>query len=257
MILAVDVGNTNIVLGVVDRKNIYWSERVSAIITKTEAEYAIDIKMMLDIHKTDLASLDGAIVSCVVPQIQNVIRKAIEMILGRRVLVIGPGVKTGLNIKIDDPASLGADIVADSVAAMSYNTYPIAVIDMGTATTITVLNKKKEYIGGLIIPGVMVSLNALASNAAQLFAISIDTPKRLIATTASESMLSGILYSNASAIDGILDRIEEELGEKPAAVATGGLTKRIIPLCKHDIIVDDNLLLKGLQIIYDKNRKNQ
>ena len=256
MILAVDVGNTNIVLGCVDQEKIHWSERVSTIITKTEAEYAIDIKMMLDINHIDIHQLDGAIVSCVVPQIQNVIRKAIEMILNKKVLVIGPGVKTGLNIKIDDPGSLGADIVADSVAAMTYNKFPIAVVDMGTATTITVINKKKEYIGGLILPGVMVSLDALASNAAQLYAISIDRPKKLIATTASESMLSGILYSNASAIDGILDRIEEELGEKPAVVATGGLTKRIIPLCRHEIVIDDNLLLKGLWIIYNKNRKN-
>lgn len=255
MILAIDVGNTNIVLGCVDHGRADWIERISTVKTKTEAEYAIDIKMMLDIHHVDHHKIEGAIISCVVPQIQNPIRMAAKKIIKKKVLVIGPGIKTGLNIKIDDPASLGADIVADSVAAMQYQKFPIIVIDMGTATTVTVINKKKEYIGGLIIPGVMVSLNALAANASLLFGISIDTPKQLICTTATESMLSGILYSNASAIDGILERMEEELGEPCTVVATGGLAKRIIPLCRHEIIIDDSLLLKGLQIIYDKNRK--
>ncbi len=256
MILAIDIGNTNIVIGAIDSKKTYFTERLSTVRTKTELEYAVDIKTVLDIYGVSAASIEGCIISSVVPQITGAAKLAAEKILKKNVMVLGPGIKTGLNILTDHPAQLGADLVADAVAAIAEYTAPLIVIDMGTATTASVIDAQKHYIGGMILPGVGVSLDALTSRASQLSGISIDAPKKVIGKNTIDCMKSGILYSSAGAMDGIIDRIEEELGEKTTVVATGGLAKKIIPYCKRDIIIDDDLLLKGLYIIYEKNKDN-
>ena len=177
-----------------------------------------------------------------------------KKILKKEVMVLGPGVKTGLNIMMDNPGQLGADLVANAVAGLNEYPVPFIVIDMGTATTVSVVNDKKQYIGGMIMPGVGVSLDALTARASQLSGISIDAPKHVLGKNTIECMKSGVLYSNAAAIDGIVDRVEEELGEKATVIATGGLAKKIVSHCKKEIILDEDLLLKGLLVIYEKNK---
>lgn len=254
MILALDIGNTNIVVGCIDREKTYFIERLSTVRTKTELEYAVDIKTVLDIYHIKRNDIEGCIISSVVPQITNIAKLAAEKILKKEVMVLGPGVKTGLNIMMDNPGTLGADLVADAVAGLAEYPVPLCVIDMGTATTVSVVNEKKQYIGGMILPGVRISLDALTSRASQLSGISIDAPKHIIGKNTIDCMKSGVLYSNAAALDGIVDRIEEELGQKVTVIATGGLAKKIIPHCKREIILDEDLLLKGLLVIYEKNK---
>ena len=254
MILAIDIGNTNIVVGCIDKEKIYFIERLSTVRTKTELEYAIDLKTVLDIYHIKRTDIEGCIISSVVPQITNVAKLAAEKILKKEVLVLGPGVKTGLNIMLDNPGEMGADRVADAVAALTYYPVPLVIVDMGTATTVSVVDEKKRYLGGMILPGVRVSLDALISRASQLSGISIEEPKKLIGKNTVDCMKSGILYGNADAVDGIIDRIEEELGKKVTAIATGGMSGKIIPHCKRKIIQDEDLLLKGLLVIYEKNK---
>ena len=254
MILAIDVGNTNIVVGCIDDLKTYFIERLSTNRTKTELEYAVDLKNVLDIYHIKKTEIEGCIISSVVPQITNIVKLAAEKILKKNAIVLGPGVKTGLNIMMDNPGQLGADLVANAVAGLNEYPVPFIVIDMGTATTASVVNSKKQYVGGMILPGVGVSLDALTARASQLSGISIDAPRHVIGKNTIECMKSGVLYSNAAALDGIIDRIEEELGEKATVVATGGLAKKIVPHCKREIILDEDLLLKGLLVIYKKNK---
>ncbi len=254
MILAIDVGNTNIVVGCIDDLKTYFIERLSTNRTKTELEYAVDLKNVLDIYHIKKTEIEGCIISSVVPQITNIVKLAAEKILKKNAIVLGPGVKTGLNIMMDNPGQLGADQVADAVAGISGYPVPLILIDMGTATTASVVNSKKQYVGGMILPGVGVSLDALTARASQLSGISIDAPRHVIGKNTIECMKSGVLYSNAAALDGIIDRIEEELGEKATVVATGGLAKKIVPHCKREIILDEELLLRGLLIISEKNK---
>jgi type III pantothenate kinase len=254
MILAIDIGNTNIVVGCIDDEKTYFIERLSTVRTKTELEYAVDLKTVLDIYHIKKTDIEGCIISSVVPQITDIARLAAEKILKKEVMVLGPGVKTGLNIMMDNPGQLGADMVADAVAGLASYPVPFIVIDMGTATTVSVVNDKKQYIGGMILPGVGVSLDALTSRASQLSGISIDAPKHIIGKNTIECMKSGVLYSNAAALDGIVERIEEELGQRTTVIATGGLAKKIVSHCKREIILDEDLLLKGLRVIYEKNK---
>ena len=254
MILAIDIGNTNIVVGCIDDEKTYFIERLSTVRTKTELEYAVDLKTVLDIYHIKKTEIEGCIISSVVPQITDIARLAAEKILKKEVMVLGPGVKTGLNIMMDNPGQLGADMVADAVAGLASYPVPFIVIDMGTATTVSVVNDKKQYIGGMILPGVGVSLDALTSRASQLSGISIDAPKHIIGKNTIECMKSGVLYSNAAALDGIVERIEEELGQRTTVIATGGLAKKIVSHCKREIILDEDLLLKGLRVIYEKNK---
>lgn len=256
MILAFDIGNTNIVIGGIDKKKTHFIERVSTVRTKTELEYAIDIKNVLDIYGIVPEELEGGIVCSVVPQITNVLRMAAEKIVKKEMKVVGPGLKTGLNILMDFPGQLGSDLVADSVAGIHHYQVPLIIFDMGTATTVCVVDGKKNYIGGMIYPGLRVSLDALTARASQLQGVGLDQPKKVIGKNTVECMKSGILYSNAAAIDGIIDHIEEELGEKATVLATGGLAKKVVPLCRKEIILDEDLLLKGLLVIYEKNRKH-
>ena len=257
MILAIDIGNTNIVLGCIDNNKTYFIERLSTIKTKMELEYAIDIKMVLDLHGIDAGKLEGAIVSSVVPQITNVVKEATEKILKKKTLVVGPGVKTGLKIMMDNPAQLGSDLVADAVAGIDGYEPPLIIFDLGTANTVCVVDSNKNYIGGMIYPGIYTSLNALTANASQLSGISLEAPKRIIGKNTVECMKSGVIYSNAACMDGIIERLEEELGQPATVIATGGLAKKIVPHCRKKIILDDELLLKGLLVIYNKNSQGE
>ena len=255
MILTIDIGNTNIVVGGIDKDKTHFIERISTVRTKTELEYAIDIKLLLDINKIKADQIEGGIISSVVPQITNIVKIAAEKILKTEVMVLAAGVKTGLNIKIDNPAQLGADLVANAVAGINNYPVPLIIIDMGTATTLSVVDGKKQYIGGMILPGPRISLDALTARASQLSGISLEAPKNIVGKNTIECMKSGIVYSNAAAMDGMIERIEEEIGCKATVVATGGLAKSIIPHCKREVILDEELMLKGLYIIYEKNKQ--
>ena len=255
MILAIDIGNTNIVIGCIDGRDCHFVERLSTVRTKTELEYAIDIKNVLDIYHIRRTDLEGGIISSVVPQITTVVKLAVEKILKKEVLVVGAGIRTGLNIRIDNPAQLGSDLVVDSVAAIAEYPTPLLIFDMGTANTVCVIDKDRHYIGGMIYPGVGVSLDSLTANASQLGGISLDALEHIIGKNTADCMKSGTIYSSAAAMDGIIDRLVDELGGKVTVIATGGLAKKIVPYCRREIILDDNLLLKGLAVIYRKNRK--
>ncbi|HIV25768.1 MAG TPA: type III pantothenate kinase [Candidatus Scatomonas pullistercoris] len=253
MILAIDVGNSNIVVGCIE-ENIRFIERMSTDRKKTELEYAVSIKNIMEIYHIQEGDLEGGIISSVVPQVTEVLKRAVEKLIKAPVKIVGPGLKTGLNILIDNPAQLGGDLLVDSVAAMAEHEAPLIVIDMGTATTVCVINEKKQYLGGMILPGVRTSLDSLVSNTSLLQQIGLEPPSKVIGSNTIEGMKSGILYGNAAAMDGLIERIEEELGKTCTIVATGGLAKFVIPFCKREIVIDDDLLLKGLKIIYDKNR---
>ena len=254
MILAIDIGNTNIVLGCIDSTQIYFTERLSTVRSKTALEYAIAIKEMLTIYGIDSTAIDGGIVSSVVPQLTNTVRQAAQKILKKDILVMSPDIKTGITVRTDKPQEVGSDLIAGIAAAIAAYPLPAIVIDMGTATTISIVDTDETFIGCLILPGVRTSFDSLTSQASQLHSIAIEEPGSIIATNTKDCMLSGIMYSNAAAIDGIADRIEEELGQTVSIIATGGLAKQIIRLCKRTIILDEELLLKGLWIIYNKNQ---
>lgn len=255
MILGIDIGNTNIVVGLLDEKNIKMSNRISTDKSKTSFELFSQFENMLEFFKVDINQIEGGIISSVVPELTNQVSEAVVHLINKAPLIVGPGIKTGLNIKIDNPQTLGSDRVADAVAAIEEYKTPLIIVDMGTATTISVIDKSKNHIGGMIIPGIKTSLNALSSHASQLPYISIEAPKKLIGKNTIDCMKSGIVIGNAAMIDGLIDRIEEDLDEKATVIATGGLSKVIIKHSKKDIIYDENLLLKGLYYIYQKNKK--
>ncbi len=254
MILAIDIGNTNIVIGVIDEQRTHFIERVSTVRTKTELEYAIDIKNVLSINGIDNKDIEGGIVCSVVPQITGILRMAAEKILHKDVMVVKPGLKTGLNILMDFPNQVGSDLVAGAVAGLTYYNPPLIIFDMGTATTVCVVDEKKNYIGGMIYPGLQISLDALTEHASQLQGVALERPEHVIGKNTIDCMKSGVLYSNAAAMDGIIDRIEEEMGKEATVIATGGLASKIVRHCKREILLDEDLLLKGLQVIYRKNR---
>lgn len=254
MILAIDIGNSNIVIGCIDKTKTYFVDRLATDIQKTSAEYAILFKNILELNDITKNDIDGAIISSVVPPISNTIIQAIKKVTGITAMIIGPGVKTGLNIKIDNPAQLGSDLVVAAVAAMNEYPLPLIIIDMGTATTISCVDSSGSYLGGAIIPGVMVSLESLTSRTSQLPKIGLEAPKKVIGSNTIDCMKSGLVLANASMLDGMIERMEGELGKKATIVATGGLSQFIIPHCKYDIIYNDTLLLKGLWLIYHKNQ---
>ena len=258
-ILAIDMGNTNIVIGCVDDDKVIFEERLSTDLSKTELEYAISFKNVLEIYNIKSEDINGAIISSVVPQLVNVIKAAVEKVVDIEPLVVGPGVKTGLNILMDQPKQVGSDLIVDAVAATHDYGAPVIIVDIGTATTISTVDENGNYIGGAILPGAGVSMNSLSSRTAQLPRISFDAPKGPVGKNAVDCMKSGLIYGHAGSIDGIIDRIIDCCGfgknGKPAAklVATGGLSKVIIPFCRNRIETDPALLIRGLKYIYDKN----
>lgn len=254
MILTVDIGNTNIAIGCGDGEQILFRERVSTNRSATDLEYAAALKMAFDVHGFDKDSIDGAIISSVVPSVTFSVKRAVEKYLNVKAKLVGPGIKTGLSIEIDDPAQLGSDLVAEAVAGAKLYPTPLIIVDMGTATTFSVIGEGGKFLGSMIVPGLAVSHDSLISHAALLSTIAFENPKRVIGRNSSESLKSGLLYGNAGAIDGLIDRACEELKQDCTVVATGSLVNEVIPLCRHKIIIDDDLLLCGLMLIYNKNK---
>ena len=253
MVLAVDIGNSNVVIGCFEGDDIRLLERMSTNRNSTALEYAVLIKTVLELNGLEKVAFEGGIISSVVPAVTNMVKAAIEKLTGTPPLVVGPGLKTGLKIMIDNPAQLGSDRVADAVAAVSEYPCPLITIDMGTATTISVIDKNQNFIGGVIMPGLRISAESLSSRTSQLPQISLDPPKKAIGRNTIDCMRSGIVLGCAATIDGIVEKIELDLGYSCTVVSTGGHANIVIPSCKRQIIVDEKLLLKGLMILYRKN----
>lgn len=255
MILTVDIGNSNIVLGGVERGDILFQARIVTDPIKTSDQYCAELKTMLELYRVDIHKIEGSIVASVVPPVLNSFKTAIRKLTGKSCMVVGPGIKTGLNILIDNPANMGADLVVGDVAALRAYQPPLIVIDMGTATTISVLDKNGAHIGGCVCPGVKISMEALTNKTALLPGISLDQPKRVIGRNTIDAMRSGIMVGAACMLDGLVARIEEELGMKTTVIITGGIGKFVRPLCRTDMIYDEDLIINGLAALYRENRK--
>ena len=256
MILTVDIGNSNIVLGGVRDDKIVFEARLRTDPTKTSDEYCIDLKMILEVYEIGSDMIEGAIIASVVPQVLNSMQTAIKKLTGKTSLVVGPGLKTGLNIKIENPSQTGADLVVGSVAALREHKPPLIVIDMGTATTMVVLDEAGALIGGCICPGVKISMDALTDRTALLPGLQLDQPKRAIGRNTIDCMRSGIMLGNACMLDGMVERMEAELGSRATVVATGGIAKFITPLCSREMIYDKDLIVKGLAALYKENKRS-
>ena len=252
MILAVDVGNTNIVVGCIDDGEVVFNGRLATDAKKTDMELAVILKNILTLNGIDISAVEGAIVSSVVPPINKALISAIKLVTGKDAYVVNSC--EGLNVEIDDPSQLGPDLVVGAVAVLNEYKPPIVLIDLGTATTIFVIDKDGKYQGGAIMPGISISQQALSSCTSLLPSISLEAPKSVIGKNTVDAMNSGAVFGNAAMIDGMLDRIEKELGEKVTAIATGGLSHFIAAHCRHEIIQEENLLLKGLWLIYQNHR---
>lgn len=255
MLLAIDIGNTNLVIGCIENDQILFKARIATDRLRTSDQYGVEIKNMLEAYGVRIQDIDDCIISSVVPPVFNSVRTGVIKIIGKQPMVVGPGLKTGLNIHVDIPGQVGSDRIVIAVAALAEYKAPLILMDLGTATTIEVVEPDNVYMGGVIFPGVKVSLEALTSRAAQLPAISLDKPKSVIGKNTVDCMRSGMMYGTAAMIDGLVERIEEELGHKSTIIATGGLAQFITPLCRREIILEKDLLLKGLNIIYKKNKK--
>lgn len=255
-ILTIDIGNSTIVMGCIDDDGILFEEQFATRYDKTKIEQAMLIKSMLEINHIDIKNIEGVIISSVVPAITNVLKSVAALVTDKEPLIVGPGVKTGIAIKMDDPRTVGSDLIVAAVAVSYCYAKPAIIVDVGTATTITIIDETGAYIGGIIMPGVQISQEALISKTAQLSQISLEAPKRLIGKNTIDSLKSGAIYGTASCIDGMIRRVKTELNfnDDIMIVATGGLSSIIIPYCLENIIHDKSLLLKGLKIIYDINK---
>lgn len=255
MILAIDVGNTHVVVGVLEELETKHMFRLQTNPNRTDSEYAVLLYQMLALAGYQNTSFKGAIISSVVPPLTDTLKSAVRFVTGCEAMVIGPGVKTGLNIRIDDPATLGADLVVGAVAALHKYPVPLIVIDMGTATTVSAIDQKSNFVGGSIMAGINLCLNALSSGTSQLPKIDLNYKGKAIGSNTIDCMRSGAVFGTAGMLDGIISRMEEELGGKATVVACGGLAPMIIPHCKHEIHLEDDLLMLGLALIYKKNAK--
>ena len=253
MILTIDIGNTNIMLGGFENDELSFVARISTNVSQTEDEYASKILNTLAIHNVDKAEIKGAIISSVVPPLNAVMKKAVRFIYGVEPLIVGPGIKTGINIHCDNPASVGSDLICACVATHHIYGSPSLIVDMGTATKMMVVNGKGTFIGVSIIPGVLMGLRALAEGTAQLPQVSLEAPSSVVGKNTADCMKSGVIFGNAAMVDGMIDRINEEFGEKLPVYATGGLASIIVAHCKHEIMLDEYLVLKGLNILFKKN----
>jgi len=256
MLLTIDIGNTNTKLGIFEGDNLLFVTRLNTSTQKTADQISIEMRDFFNIHNISLNEIAGAIISSVVPNRSAVIKNAVKTLCKINPLMLGPGLKSGINIKIDHPATLGADLVACAVAAIEKYPAPCIIYDLGTATTVTVIDKSKNLIGGAIMPGINISLDALINNAAKLSSFELCENPPLIGKNTSDCISSGLILGTSAMINEFSSNIESELEEKSTIVITGGLAPLIVNHLKKDVIYNDNLLLEGLKIIFEKNAKN-
>ena len=255
MILVIDVGNTNIVIGGIEKEKILFQARYNTDRAKTEDEYTLMFMEMFRLENISPGEIEGGIISSVVPELRKILQLAVKKLTGKCLMILSAELDIDLEINMDIPGHLGSDQVADAVAALAKYPTPILIFDMGTATTLSVIDKKGIYLGGMIIPGLKLSVESLYSKTSLLPRISLDAPPQLIGKNTTNCMKAGAIYGNAAMMDGLIDRMEEELGEKATVIATGGLICEIVPYCKREVIVDKDLILHGMQMIYEKNKK--
>jgi len=255
MILAIDVGNTNITIGCISNDEINKVFRISTNAARTADELSIQISTMLEFRGIDSKMILGAAISSVVPPLTKTIKDAVIQLSGVEPIIVGAGVKTGLNILIDDPAQLGADMVASAVGALAVYKPPLIIVDFGTATKMYVLNKSGGFLGGAIMAGLSLSMDALARGTSQLPSIQIEAPSKSISSNTVDCLKSGVVFGAASSIDGMAERFEDELGQQACVIATGGFAEAVYRHCKREIVYDANLILRGLGVIFEKNKK--
>ncbi len=253
MLLCVDIGNTNIVMGAYEGDTLKFVARCATDKHRTADQYVVELHAILSIHECNCDTFDGAIISSVVPPLMPTVREAVQRILGCKTMSVSPGIKTGLNIKIDNPAILGSDLVCGAVSALSNYKPPCVLIDLGTATKISGIDKFGSFVGCSILPGIGISLDALSSGTAQLPHIELDSASAIIGTNTVDSMRSGVVFGTASMLDGMIRKYRSVLGDDATVIATGGYSSNIVPFCETEIIQNPYLILDGLRLIYEKN----
>ena len=254
MILTVDVGNSNIVLAAVEGDEILFEARLLTDAARTADQYRADAQAVLEAHGVDPRKLEGSVIASVVPAVQEALFHALHRLTGQEPLTVVPGLKTGLTVLTDDPNEIGADLVVGSVAALRMYQPPVIMVDMGTATTVMALNRDGAFVGGCIAPGVRISMDALTGRTALLPDLELEMPEKAIGSNTVDCMRSGVLMGAACMLDGMVERMEAELGCKTTVIATGGIARFVIPMCKTPMIYDQDLLVKGLAILYRENR---
>ncbi|MGI6733278.1 MAG: type III pantothenate kinase [Anaerovoracaceae bacterium] len=254
MIIAIDAGNTNIVIGCLEKDQIFFTARISTDRVKTEDEYAVTLMNLFQINGISPKEVEGGIIASVVPELNQVLQLAVKMVIGKIPMLVSLDLDTGLKIEMDTPNSLGADLVVDAVAAIAKYPKPIMIFDMGTATTLSVIDENGTYIGGMIMPGLRLGVDALAARTSKLPRVSLEAPEQLIGKNTVDCIKAGAIFGHAGMLDGLIDRVAEELGKMPTVIATGGLIGEIVPHCKRKLIYDKHLMLWGLQILYERNK---
>lgn len=253
MLLVIDAGNTNITIGAYQGDELLFTSRLATDHRATRDRIAVDLASIFKLHGIERSSFTGAIISSVVPEISRALKEAVEKVTGQTPLMVGPGVKTGLNILTDNPAEVGADLVAVSVAAMNKYALPAIIVDLGTATKVIALDRNGAFLGCSIAPGIEISLNALSTGASQLINIGIRFPDHAIGTNTADSMTSGLIYGSIDMLDGMCDRFAAEIKDPvQTIVATGGLSS-VTAGCRNEMVMDQDLILEGLKLIYQKN----
>lgn len=256
MILAVDIGNSTVVMGLIDNNELIACKKTVTDISELEVNYREEIKTLLKSHSIPESKIEGAIISSVVPLLTDILKEAVSDIFKSEPMIVSSESITEIDIITDNPSQLGGDRIADAAAGINEYGAPLVIIDMGTATTVSVINPEKQFLGGLILPGVRTSLNSLINNTSQLPRIKLGTPsKRIIGRNTVSSIENGIIYGTAAQIDGLIQRLSEELDFNPKIIATGGNAGVVIPYCNSKIIYDKNLLLKGLYVIYQNEKE--
>jgi type III pantothenate kinase len=255
MLLAVDLGNTNVVLGLYEGEKLVQTFRVATVRSRTEDEYAVLLQQLFSLRQLSFHSVSAAIIASVVPQLTDVMISAIRQAVGREPLIVGPGLKTGMSVLYDNPHDVGADRIVDAVAAYARYQSGVIVVDFGTATTFNCISPKGEYLGGVIVPGVKVSLEGLLQSAAKLRPVELTAPPRVMGRNTTHALQSGVIHGYAAMVDGLVDRLVEELGFPCRIIATGGLSSLIGKHSKRIEELDLNLTLEGLRILYERNSK--
>ena len=257
MLLATDIGNTNIVFGGMENGKICFEARIATDRLKSSDQYAMIFTKLMRAYGVDPSEITDCIISSVVPPVLNSVKTGLQKTLKLTPMVVGPGLRTGLNLRVDDPSRVGSDRIVAAVGALISHEAPLILLDMGTATTFEVVGRGNTYLGGCIIPGVRTAMDGLVSRSAQLPAISLEAPEQVIGRDTVDCLKSGILWGAAAMIDGMIGRIEEELGETAEVLATGGIAPLVVPLCRRKIRLEEDLLLKGLSVIYEKNCRKE
>lgn len=253
MVLTLDIGNFEITLGGFDDGELFFVAHIGTDTNKTADEYAVSMLSVLTLRSIDRSAVNGSILSSVVPELNPVIKKALVLLFGKEPLSVCPGIKTGIGIRCDSPSSVGGDLICAAVAAVAHYGSPALIVDIDTATKISVVDGTGSFVGTSIFPGILMCLGALSEKAALLPTVELSAPSRVIAKNTADCMRSGIIYGNASMIDGMIRRVFAELGTELRVIVTGSQAELVTPYLEHTFVYDAHLVLRGLYAIYNKN----